>query len=44
MAGIGIGCFMEQDVLADIEAGHLVRLLEDWTQPFPGICLYYPGR
>lgn len=44
MEGIGIGCFMEQDVLADIGAGRLVRLLEDWTPPFAGLCLYYPGR
>ncbi|WP_230533979.1 LysR family transcriptional regulator [Microvirga roseola] len=44
MEGIGIGCLMEQDVLADIEAGRLARVLEDWTPPFPGLCLYYPGR
>ncbi|MDR6659341.1 DNA-binding transcriptional LysR family regulator [Tardiphaga robiniae] len=41
---VGIGCFMEQSVLADIEAKRFVRLLEDWTPPFPGLCLYYPGR
>lgn len=28
----------------DIAAGRLVRLLSDWTPPFPGLCLYYPGR
>jgi DNA-binding transcriptional LysR family regulator len=44
MAGRGIGFYFEQDVIADIEAGTLVRLLEDWTPPFPGLCLYYPGR
>ena len=21
-----------------------VRVLEDWTPPFPGLCLYYPGH
>lgn len=41
---IGLGYFMEQDVLADIEAGRLVRVLADWTPPLPGLCLYYPGR
>lgn len=41
---IGLGYFMEQDVLADIEAGRLVRVLDDWTPPLPGLCLYYPGR
>ncbi|MBI5131865.1 MAG: LysR family transcriptional regulator [Rhodopseudomonas palustris] len=44
LEGIGLGFFMEQDVLADIETGHLVRVLEDWTPPFAGLCLYYPGR
>ena len=44
LEGIGLGFFMEQDVLADIEAGRLVRVLEDWTPPFAGLCLYYPGR
>jgi DNA-binding transcriptional LysR family regulator len=44
LAGHGIGFFFEQDVIADIEDGTLVRLLEDWTPPFPGLCLYYPGR
>ncbi|MBX3505488.1 MAG: LysR family transcriptional regulator [Parvibaculum sp.] len=44
LEGIGLGFFMEQDVRADIEAGTLVRVLEDWTPPFAGLCLYYPGR
>ena len=44
LEGIGLGFFMEQNVLADIEAGGLVRVLEDWTPPFGGLCLYYPGR
>ena len=44
LEGIGLGFFMEQNVLADIEAGRLVRVLEDWTPPFGGLCLYYPGR
>lgn len=44
LEGVGLGFFMEQDVRADIEAGRLVRVLEDWTPPLPGLCLYYPGR
>ena len=44
LEGVGLGFFMEQDVRADIEAGRLVRVLEDWTPPFGGLCLYYPGR
>ena len=44
LESVGLGFFMEQDVCADIEAGHLVRVLEDWTPPLAGLCLYYPGR
>lgn len=40
----GIGFFIEQDVIDDIAAGRLIRLLEDWTPPRPGFSLYYPGR
>ncbi|MCX7322533.1 MAG: LysR family transcriptional regulator [Hyphomicrobiales bacterium] len=41
---IGIGYFMEQSVMTDIETNRFVRLLEDWTPAFSGLCLYYPGR
>lgn len=44
LEGVGLGFFMEQDVRADIAAGRLVRVLEDWTPPAGGLCLYYPGR
>lgn len=44
LESVGIGCFMEQDVLGDIKAKRLIRVLEDWTRPFSGLCLYYPGR
>nr|CAD6437601.1 LysR family transcriptional regulator [Rhizobium sp. Q54] len=40
----GIGLFMEQSIMEDIETGRLIRVLDDWTPPFPGLCLYYPGR
>jgi DNA-binding transcriptional LysR family regulator len=40
----GIGFFMESDVRDDIEAGRLVRVLEDWTPPLAPLCLYYAGR
>ncbi|EKE71151.1 LysR family transcriptional regulator [Celeribacter baekdonensis] len=41
---VGIGFFMESDVLNDIEAGRVVRLLEDWTPKIAPLCLYYPSR
>ncbi|MGO8101343.1 LysR substrate-binding domain-containing protein [Rhizobium leguminosarum] len=40
----GVGYLFEQDILSDIEAGRVARVLEDWTPPYPGLCLYYPGR
>jgi DNA-binding transcriptional LysR family regulator len=41
---VGIGYFMESDVREDIEAGRLVRVLEDWTPLLAPLCLYYPSR
>lgn len=43
-AGVGIGYFFEEEVREGLEAGRLVRVLEDWTPPFPGCFLYYPSR
>jgi DNA-binding transcriptional LysR family regulator len=44
LEGTGIGYIFEQDILPDIEAGRVIRVLADWTPPYPGLCLYYPGR
>jgi DNA-binding transcriptional LysR family regulator len=41
---VGIGYFMASDVLEDIEAGRLVRVLQDWTPPLARLSLYYPSR
>lgn len=35
---------MEQNFRADIEAGYLVRELEDWTRSSRRLCLKYTGR
>jgi DNA-binding transcriptional LysR family regulator len=43
-AGLGLAYLTEWNVSADLEAGTLVRVLEDWTPPLDGLCLYYPGR
>ncbi|MCJ7995484.1 LysR family transcriptional regulator [Rhizobium cremeum] len=44
LEGAGVGYLFEQDILPEIEAGRVIRVLEDWTPPYPGLCLYYPGR
>ncbi|QCP52020.1 LysR family transcriptional regulator [Trinickia violacea] len=43
-AGLGLAYLTEWNVDADLAAGTLVRVLEDWTPPLDGLCLYYPGR
>jgi DNA-binding transcriptional LysR family regulator len=44
LEGAGLALLAEMQVVDDIAGGRLVRVLEDWTPPFPGLCLYYPGR
>ncbi|HEV7778054.1 MAG TPA: LysR family transcriptional regulator [Luteibacter sp.] len=42
--GAGLIWTSEWAVEAPIADGRLVRVLEDWTPPYPGLCLYYPGH
>ncbi|MBB6219387.1 LysR family transcriptional regulator [Rhizobium leguminosarum] len=42
--GFGLGFVMEDHVAEHVEAGRLVRVLEDWCPPFAGYHLYYPSR
>ncbi|MDR6641661.1 DNA-binding transcriptional LysR family regulator [Luteibacter sp. 1214] len=44
LAGLGLAWVPEDIVLPHIEAGRLVRVLENWCDPFPGYHLYYPNR
>ncbi len=44
LASAGLTLAMESDVRDDIEAGRLVRVLEDWTPTLPPLSLYYPSR
>jgi DNA-binding transcriptional LysR family regulator len=44
LAGYGLAFVSEWEVAEDIQAGRLTQLMEDWTPPFPGLSLYYPGR
>jgi len=43
-AGLGLAYLSEWNVATDLQAGTLVRVLEGWTPPLDGLCLYYPGR
>lgn len=42
--GVGIGFIPEDLVQPHLDSGALVRVLSDWTPPFPGYFLYYPSR
>lgn len=42
--GFGLGCLLDEYVQDDVSAGRLVRVLEDWCEPFSGYHLYYPSR
>jgi DNA-binding transcriptional LysR family regulator len=42
--GLGIGYLLEHEVADHLGAGRLVRVLEDWTPPFPGFHLYHSSR
>jgi DNA-binding transcriptional LysR family regulator len=42
--GYGIAYLPESLVLADIKAGRLIQILDDWSPYFSGYYLYYPSR
>ncbi|GAB6855321.1 LysR family transcriptional regulator [Asaia astilbis] len=42
--GFGLACVMEDQIQEHVNAGRLIRVLEDWCPPFPGYHLYYPSR
>jgi DNA-binding transcriptional LysR family regulator len=44
VAGFGLACVVQDRAEADLAAGRLVRVLEDWCPPFSGYHLYYPSR
>ncbi|NOV24237.1 LysR family transcriptional regulator [Cupriavidus necator] len=44
LAGLGIALLPEDELMPHIEAGRLVRVLEDWCPKFNGYHLYYPSR
>jgi DNA-binding transcriptional LysR family regulator len=42
--GVGLAYMAEPDAAPHLASGALVRVLEDWCQPFPGYFIYYPSR
>lgn len=44
VAGCGLAFLPEDMVAGELAAGRLIRVLEDWCQPFAGYHLYYPNR
>ncbi|MGV2865715.1 LysR family transcriptional regulator [Achromobacter sp. AGC39] len=44
LAGLGLALLPEDELMPHIEAGELVRVLEDWCPTFTGYHLYYPSR
>lgn len=44
LAGLGITLLPEDELMPDIVAGRLVRVLDDWCPKFSGYHLYYPSR
>ena len=42
--GVGLAFTSEEHAAPHLASGALVRVLEDWCQPFPGFFLYYPSR
>ena len=44
VAGHGIAFMLEDHVKEHLASGALVRILEEWCDPFDGYYLYYPSR
>ncbi|WP_315832107.1 LysR family transcriptional regulator [Bradyrhizobium prioriisuperbiae] len=44
LEGLGLAFLSDFWVADHLAAGHLQAVLEDWTPPFPGLRLYYPGH
>lgn len=44
MAGMGLALVPEDTVETVVSEGKLVKVLEEWCEPFPGYFLYYPSR
>jgi DNA-binding transcriptional LysR family regulator len=44
IVGAGLAHVAEDRATPHLAHGGLIRVMEDWTPPFPGYFLYYPHR
>lgn len=44
LAGAGLAYLSEFAVDKHLKSGELVQVLDEWTPPYEGLCIYYPGR
>lgn len=44
LQGVGLAFVAEHEITSYLEDGQLVRVLQDWCQPYPGFFIYYPSR
>jgi DNA-binding transcriptional LysR family regulator len=42
--GLGLGYCLDDMAAEAVADGRLIRVLEDWCEPFPGYHIYYPSR
>jgi DNA-binding transcriptional LysR family regulator len=42
--GVGLAYVAEQEIAPELADGSLIRVLQDWCQPYPGFFIYYPSR
>jgi DNA-binding transcriptional LysR family regulator len=42
--GVGLAFVAEQEIATELADGRLIRVLQDWCQPYPGFFIYYPSR
>jgi DNA-binding transcriptional LysR family regulator len=42
--GLGVAYVLEHEAAPLVEAGRLLRVLDEWCAPFAGFFLYYPSR
>lgn len=44
LAGAGLAYLSEFSVDKYLKTGELIQVLDEWTPPYEGLCIYYPGR